>query len=51
VLPDQFIDKLSAAGVRVGTIDPRTVRFVTHKDVDDDDVARTVAALDGLRAG
>jgi hypothetical protein len=37
--------------VRVGTIDPRTVRFVTHKDVDDADLARAIAALDGLRAG
>ena len=35
----------------VGMIDPRTVRFVTHKDVDDDDLARTIAALDGLGAG
>jgi threonine aldolase len=50
-LPDDFIDKLAAAGVRVGTIDPRTVRFVTHKDVDDQDVVRTIAALDGLRSG
>src|SRR3954463_16096034 len=49
-LPDQFVDKLGAAGVRVGLIDPRTVRLVTHKDVDDDDIARTIAALDGLRA-
>ena len=30
----------AADGVRAGTIDPRTVRFVTHKDVDDDDVDR-----------
>jgi threonine aldolase len=51
VLPDRFVEKLGAAGVRVGTIDPRTVRFVTHKDVDDDDITRTIAALDGLRAG
>jgi threonine aldolase len=51
LLPDGFIDKLGAAGVRVGNIDPRTVRFVTHKDVDDDDIARTIGAFDGLRAG
>jgi len=50
-LPDDFLARLAAAGVRAGTIDPRTVRFVTHKDVDDDDLARTIAALDGLRAG
>jgi threonine aldolase len=50
-LPDRFVEKLGAAGVRVGTIDPRTVRFVTHKDVGDDDLARTIAAFDGLGAG
>ena len=50
-LPDDFIARLAAAGVRGGTIDPRTVRFVTHKDVDDDDVARVIAAFDGLRRG
>jgi threonine aldolase len=49
-LPHEFVDKLAASGVRVGLIDPRTVRLVTHKDVDDDDIARTIAALDGLRA-
>jgi threonine aldolase len=49
-LPDDFIERLAVAGVRSGTIDPRTVRFVTHKDVDDDDVARVIAAFDGLRA-
>ena len=37
-LPEHFVARLGAAGVRVGTIDPRTVRLVTHKDVDDDDV-------------
>lgn len=42
-LPDNFIAQLAAAGVQCGTIDPRTVRFVTHKDVDD-------AALDRARA-
>jgi threonine aldolase len=51
LLPDDFIAKLGAAGVRVGNIDPRTVRFVTHKDVDDDDIMRTIQAFDGLRAG
>jgi threonine aldolase len=51
VLPRDFVERLGAAGVRVGTIDPRTVRLVTHKDVDDDDIARVVAALDALSAG
>ena len=49
VLPDRFIERLAAAGVRCGSIDPRTVRFVTHKDVDDDAITRTIAALDELR--
>jgi len=48
-LPREFVARLGGAGVRVGTIDPRTVRLVTHKDVDDDDVARVVAAFDDLR--
>jgi len=48
-LPDKFIDRMAAAGVRAGTIDPRTVRLVTHKDVDDDGIARTIAAFDDLR--
>jgi hypothetical protein len=48
-LPDRFVERLAGAGVRCGTIDPRTVRFVTHKDVDDDGIARTIAAFDELR--
>jgi threonine aldolase len=50
-LPDDFIARLGALGVRTGTIDPRTVRLVTHKDIDDDDVAAVVKALDQLAAG
>ena len=50
-LPDDFVERLAGAGVRCGTIDPRTVRFVTHKDLDDDGVARAIAALDELRGG
>jgi threonine aldolase len=49
-LPDDFIARLRTHGVRCGTIDPRTVRFVTHNDVDDDDLARAIKALDELRA-
>jgi threonine aldolase len=51
VLPDKFIERLANAGVRAGTIDPRTLRFVTHKDVDDEGIARTIAAFDELRGG
>jgi threonine aldolase len=48
LLPDDFIARLSALGVRCGTIDPRTVRFVTHKDLDDGDIKRVVEAFDEL---
>lgn len=47
-LPAVLLPWLEARGIRVGMIDARTVRFVTHKDVDDDDLDRTVAALDAL---
>jgi threonine aldolase len=43
-----FVARLGAAGVRVGTIDGRTVRFVTHLDVDDDDVDRAIAVVHEL---
>jgi threonine aldolase len=49
VLPARFIERLADAGVRCGTIDPRTVRLVTHKDVDDDAISRTITAFDELR--
>lgn len=45
-LPPGFVERLGALGIRAGTIDPRTVRLVTHKDVDDDGIAR---ALDAFR--
>ena len=38
--------RLAALGIRAGTIDQATVRFVTHKDVDDADLDRAIAALD-----
>ena len=38
----------SVMGVRAGTIDVDTVRFVTHHDVDDDDLTRVVDAVRGL---
>jgi len=49
-LPDHFVGRLAERGVRAGTIDPRTVRLVTHKDVDDDGIARTISVFDELRA-
>jgi len=48
-LPEHFVERLAASGVRAGTIDPRTVRFVTHRDVDDDDVSRAISAFDEIR--
>jgi threonine aldolase len=47
-LPSGLLAQLAAVGIRAGTIDPDTVRFVTHKDVDDDDIARVVRAFDEL---
>ena len=48
-LPDRVLERLAAEGVRGGMIDAGTVRFVTHKDVDDHDLDRAVAALDLIR--
>jgi threonine aldolase len=44
-LPRDVVGLLAEHGVRVGTIDAATVRFVTHKDVDDDGLDRAVKAL------
>jgi threonine aldolase len=40
-----LLTHLEAHGVRAGTIAPHIARFVTHCDIDDDDVARAVAAI------
>jgi threonine aldolase len=45
-LPMRLIERLDGHAVRAGMIDARTVRFVTHKDVDDHDLERVVSALD-----
>jgi threonine aldolase len=47
-LPDDFVGRLGARDVLAGTIDPRTVRLVTHKDVDDAGIARVIDVLDAL---
>ncbi len=47
-LPADFVGRLGALGVRTGTIDPRTFRLVTHKDVDDDAVAGAIRAFDEI---
>jgi threonine aldolase len=50
VLPAKFVERLGDAGVQCGTIDPRTVRFVTHKDVDDAAIERAISALREIEA-
>ena len=49
-LPDHFVERLGAAGVLSGTIDPRTIRLVTHAGIDDEAITATITALDGLGA-
>jgi threonine aldolase len=41
----RLVEDLAREGVRAGTIAPGVVRLVTHHDVDDEGVARTVKAL------
>jgi threonine aldolase len=50
-LPDDFVARLERAGVRAGTLDPRTFRIVTHKEVDDAAVAAAVRAFDEIATG
>ena len=45
--PDKLLDHLRREGVLAGTIAPRTVRLVTHHDVDDAGIARALVALAG----
>lgn len=47
-LPDKIVERLEDEHVRCGTIDAQTVRFVTHKDVDDTDLDRAIDALDTI---
>ena len=48
VLPEHLLTALAERGVLAGTIDIDTVRFVTHHDVDDADLARAIEALDAI---
>ena len=43
--PADLLDVLAAEGVLAGTVDPDTVRFVTHKDVDDAGLDHAIAVL------
>ena len=45
-----FAQRMEAAGVRVGALGPRTVRLVTHYEVTDDDVARTLNVAEQVLA-
>ena len=47
-LPDSFFERMLGEGIVFGPIDPHTFRFVTHKDVEDADVDRAIAALDAV---
>jgi threonine aldolase len=44
-LPHDAIPRLESLGVRTGLIDARTLRFVTHRDVDDADLEHAITAL------
>jgi threonine aldolase len=41
------VDAMAAEGVRVGAVGPRTIRAVTHRDVDDRGIDRAIAAFAG----
>jgi threonine aldolase len=43
--PEKLLAHLKSEGVLAGTVAPRTMRLVTHNDVDDAGLARAVAAL------
>jgi threonine aldolase len=47
-VPADLLDRLAGEGIRAGTIDARTVRFATHKDVDDADLDRVLKTLDEI---
>ena len=43
--PDKLVAHLEGHGVLAHAIAPETVRFVTHRDVDDRGIGRAVAAV------
>ncbi len=47
-LPVDLLDALAADGVLAGTVDLDTVRFVTHKDVDDAAIDHAIDVLRGI---
>jgi threonine aldolase len=50
LLGHDAVERLARRGVLCGTIDPGTIRFVVHKDVDDDDLERAIEAIAGIYA-
>ncbi len=49
--PPDLLDALAAEGVLAGTVDPDTVRFVTHKDVDDAGLDHAIEVLRRIASG
>jgi threonine aldolase len=47
-LPENIVGRLAQHDVLTGTIDPRTFRICTHKDVDDNAVNRVIDAFDAI---
>ena len=45
-----FARRMEAAGVRVGALGPQTVRLVTHYEISDDDVTRTLQTAEQVLA-
>jgi threonine aldolase len=44
----ELVDRLGQRGVIIGTLGPRMIRLVTHRDVNEDDVGRLLAVVDEL---
>jgi threonine aldolase len=47
-LPENVVARLAERGVLAGTIDPRTFRICTHKDVDDNAIDQVINAFDAV---
>jgi threonine aldolase len=47
--PAELVDRLKGAGIIIATLGPHMIRLVTHRDVDESDVDRLLAVLDGMR--
>jgi threonine aldolase len=47
---NEVLGELKTQGVLAVPFGPGAVRFVTHLDVNDDDIDRAIAALKGIKA-